>query len=162
MKTVLSKVTLFLIAAVLVISSLGINTASAAGNPFKDVSSSDEEILYLFNKGIVNGITNTTFVPKQAVTREEAAVMIGRAKNLNKTPRKTSFPDVAANRYSSGYIQSAYEKGYITGNSDGTFRPKDTMTRGEMAFLLSRAFGFTKIGHVYFTDLKTNNDKNSL
>src|SRR5690606_3467776 len=94
MKTVLSKVTLFLIAAVLVISSLGINTASAAGNPFKDVSSSDEEILYLYNRGTIKGISDTMFGPKQAVTREQAATLIGRALNLDADKRKTSFPDV--------------------------------------------------------------------
>ncbi|MDN3439791.1 N-acetylmuramoyl-L-alanine amidase [Planococcus sp. APC 3900] len=162
MKTVLSKVTLFLIAAVLVISSLGINTASAAGNPFKDVSSSDEEILYLYNRGTIKGISDTMFGPKQAVTREQAATLIGRALNLDADKRKTFFPDVNSDRYSSGYIQTAYEKGIITGGSDGKFRPQDTMTRGEMAFLLSRAFNYQKTGHVYFTDIKTNNNSGSL
>ena len=162
MKNALSKVTLFLVAAVLVISSLGINTASAAGNPFKDVASSDEEILYLYNKGTIKGVSDTSFGPSQAVTREQAATLIGRALGLNGKERKTKFADVKPDRYSSGYIQSAYEKGIITGDSDGKFRPQDTMTRGEMAFLLSRAFYYNKIGHVYFTDLKTDTASDSL
>lgn len=162
MKTVLSKVTLFLVAAVLVISSLGINTASAAGNPFKDVSSSDEEILYLYNRGMIKGVAANMFGPKQAVTREQAATLIGRALGLNGKERKTKFADVQVDRYSSGYIQSAYEKGIITGDSKGNFRPQDTMTRGEMAFLLSRAFNYKKIGHVYFTDIKTDSAANSV
>ncbi|TWT07006.1 SH3 domain-containing protein [Planococcus sp. CPCC 101016] len=162
MKNVFSKMILFLVAAVFVISSFGIQSASAAGNPFKDVSSSDEEILYLWNRGLINGITKTSFGPEQAVTREQAAVLIGRAVNLGSTPRTTKFSDVDPKRYSSGYIQSAVDKGIITGNSDGTFRPYDTMTRGEMAFLLSRAFNYSKTGNVFFTDIKTDSSSASL
>lgn len=162
MKNVFSKIILFLVAAVFVISSFGIQSASAAGNPFKDVSSSDEEILYLWNRGLINGITKTSFGPEQAVTREQAAVLIGRAVNLGSTPRTTKFSDVDPKRYSSGYIQSAVDKGIITGNSDGTFRPYDTMTRGEMAFLLSRAFNYSKTGNVFFTDIKTDSSSASL
>lgn len=162
MNNLLSKITLFLVAFVLVISSLGINAASASTNPFKDVSSTDKEILYLLNKGLINGVSKTSFGPDQAITREQAATLIGRALNLNGTPRKTKFADVRPDWYSSGYIQSAVEKGIITGDSDGTFRPKDTMTRGEMAYLLSRAFNYTKTGHVFFKDITTNSSSDSL
>ncbi|MDQ0428354.1 N-acetylmuramoyl-L-alanine amidase [Planomicrobium stackebrandtii] len=162
MKNVLSKITLFLVAAVIVISSLGIQPASAASNPFKDVSASDEEILYLWNRGLINGVSKTSFGPEQAVTREQAAALIGRAIGLNKTLRKTKFSDVDPGRYSSGYIQSAVDKGIITGDSDGKFRPYDTMTRGEMAFLLSRAFNYNKTGNVFFSDITTNNTSTSL
>jgi len=155
---------MLLIAAVFVISSLSFTAspASAASNPFKDVASSDEEILYLWNRGLIFGVSKTTFGPQQAVTREQAATMIGRALGLPGKLRKTSFPDVNPSRYSSGYIQSAYEKGIITGGSDGNYRPTDTMTRGEMAYLLSRAFNYTKTGHVFFTDIKTDNTATSL
>lgn len=162
MKKILSKITLLLIAAVFVISSLAIQPASAASNPFKDVSSSDQEILYLWNRGLINGVTKNSFGPDQAVTREQAAALIGRAVGLNKTLRKTKFSDVDPTRYSSGYIQSAVDKGIITGDSDGKFRPQDTMTRGEMAFLLSRAFNYTNKGNVFFTDIKTDSSADSL
>ncbi len=164
MKKIGTKIALLLIAAVFVISSLSFTPApvSAATNPFKDVHSSDKEILYLWNRGMIKGMNETTFSPKGVVTREQAAILIGRALNLNSNPRKTSFPDVSSSLYSSGYIQSAVEKGIITGGSDGKFRPRDTMTRGEMAFLLSRAFNYTKIGHVYFKDIKTDSSSGSL
>ena len=162
MRNILSKITLFLFAFVLVISSLGTNAASASTNPFKDVSSTDQEILYLLNKGFINGVSKTSFGPEQAVTREQAATLIGRALGLNGKLRTTKFQDVDSSRYSSGYIQSAYEKGIITGSSDGTYRPQETMTRGEMAYLLSRAFNYTKTGHVYFKDIATNSSSDSL
>ncbi|ANU13990.1 N-acetylmuramoyl-L-alanine amidase [Planococcus halocryophilus Or1] len=162
MKNVFSKIALFLVAAVFVISSFGVQPVSAASNPFKDVSWSDEEILYLWNKGLINGVDKNSFGPSESVTREQAATLIGRALGLNGSLRKTSFPDVDPKRYSSGYIQTAYEKGIITGNSDGTFRPQETMTRGEMAYLLSRAFKYSNTGNVFFSDINVDTSSNSL
>lgn len=155
------KIGLLLIALVFVISNIGVSSASA-GSPFTDVSSSDEEILYLYNKGLIKGTSSTTYSPDASVTREQAATLIGRALNLNGTVRKTSFSDVPANRYSSGYIQSAVEKGIITGHTDGNFRPYETMTRGEMAYLISRAFNLTKTSTLYFSDIRINYNSGSL
>lgn len=161
MNSFFSKVMLFLVAAVLVISSIGLSPASAQ-TPFKDVSSSDVEIDYLYNKGLIKGITTTQFGPDYSVTREQAATLIGRALGLNGTERKTKFSDVSSTSYSSGYIQSAVDKGIITGYPDGSFKPKQTMTRGEMAFLLSRAFNLTKTSTVFFSDIKLDNHEDSL
>ncbi|PPA70282.1 N-acetylmuramoyl-L-alanine amidase [Jeotgalibacillus proteolyticus] len=160
MKNVFHKVLLFLTVSVLVFSSLGTAQVSAS-TPFTDVSSSDKEIIYLYERGFINGTSKTTYSPAAPVTREQAATMIGRALGYDGAPTKTSFPDVKANGYSSGYIQEAVKNGIITGDSDGTFRPLDTMTRGEMAFLLSRAFNLLKTSSVYFTDVKVNTNANS-
>ena len=155
------KVSLFLVAIVLVISSIGLSPASAAV-PFKDILSTDKEIIYLYDRGLIKGTSTTTFSPEAAVTREQAAVLIGRAIGLSGKLRTTSFKDVKSSDYSSGFIQSAVEKGIITGYDDGTFKPKQTMTRGEMAFLLSRAFNLTKTGNVFFTDIKVDTASTSL
>ncbi|WKA57844.1 N-acetylmuramoyl-L-alanine amidase [Planococcus shenhongbingii] len=162
MQKILVKAGLFFVALVLVITSLGSNSSSASGVPFKDIKTTDEEIIYLWNKGLINGTSKTTFSPDASVTREQAAAMIGRALKLNGTLRKTSFNDVDPKNYASGYIQSAVDKGIVEGDSEGNFRPKDTITRGEMAFLLSRAFNFTQTGNVFFTDIKINTSSTSL
>ena len=161
MNNFFSKVTLFLVAAVLVISSIGLSPASA-WTPFKDVSSNDVEIDYLYDKGLIKGISSNQFGPDYSVTREQAATLIGRALGLSGTERKTKFSDVSSTSYSSGYIQSAVDKGIITGYPDGTFKPKQTMTRGEMAYLLSRAFNLTKTSAVFFTDIKQDSSNTSL
>lgn len=161
MNSIFSKVTLFLVAAVLMISTIGLSPASA-WTPFKDVSSSDVEIDYLYNKGHIKGISNNQFGPDYSVTREQAATLIGRALDLNGTERKTKFSDVSPTSYSSGYIQSAVDKKIITGYPDGSFKPEQTMTRGEMAYLLSRAFNLTQESSVFFTDIKLDNMDTSL
>lgn len=161
MNSLFSKVTLFLVAVVLVISSIGLSPASA-WTPFKDVSSSDVEIDYLYDKGLIKGISSNQFGPDYSVTREQAATLIGRALGFNGTERKTKFSDVSSSSYSSGYIQSAADKGIITGYPDGSFKPKQTMTRGEMAYLISRAFDLSKTSTVFFSDIKHDNNPDSL
>ena len=70
--------------------------------------------------------------------------MIGKALDLDGTKRKTIFDDVASTSTASGYIASAVNEDIITGFPDGSFRPGDTVTRGQMAILLSRAFDLTE------------------
>ena len=74
------------------------------------------------------------------VTRQQAAIMIGRALELNEEPRNTKFSDVNAKATGSGYIASAVDKGIITGFPDNTYRPGEPVTRGQMAIFLDRAF----------------------
>ena len=80
------------------------------------------------------------FRSDQAVTREQAAIMIGRALHLDGTRRATKFIDVPVDSIASGYIASAVEKDIITGFPDNAFKPTQPVTRGQMALFLDRAF----------------------
>lgn len=139
-----------------------LTTSVSASTPFRDISSSDREIVYLYQNGYISGTSSTTYSPTMEVTREQAATMIGRVLKLNGTQRSTSFPDVDATSYASGYIESAVQRGIISGYPDGTFQPKATMTRGEMAHLLSRAFGYTTTSPITFKDVPHSTAANSL
>ncbi|RBP91531.1 N-acetylmuramoyl-L-alanine amidase [Cytobacillus firmus] len=114
------------------------------------------EINYLIDRKVITGYPDGTFRPSVEVTREEAATMIGRALGLNGTQRAVSFSDVKKDSYASGYIQSAVDRGIITGYDDGTFRPKEKITRGEMAYLLKRAFSLSKTSNIFFSDVPTS------
>jgi N-acetylmuramoyl-L-alanine amidase len=81
--------------------------------------------------------------------------MVGRALGYSGKQRITSFKDVPSNYYSSGYIQTALEKKLITQNSTQTFRPKERMTRGEMAYLLQNAFQLTGKSAVSVSDVSS-------
>ena len=65
----------------------------------------------------------------------------------------TSFSDVSASSKASGYIQSAVKKGIISGYEDGTFKPADTISRVEMAYLLIRAFDLKETSNISFSDI---------
>ncbi|MGN1385913.1 MAG: N-acetylmuramoyl-L-alanine amidase [Bacillus sp. (in: firmicutes)] len=139
------KILLSFVLAVSTLLTINLSSASASTS-FKDVSSSFrayKEITYLAQGKIVLGDKNGNYNPFRTVTRAEAAAMIGRALGLSGTQRNTVFKDVTSGNFASGYIMAAYESGIISGYSDGSFNPSANVTRGEMALLISRAFGYT-------------------
>ena len=58
-------------------------------------STAATEINYLINREIITGYEDGTFKPTRNVTRAEAAIMLGKALDLNGTERATSFKDVS-------------------------------------------------------------------
>jgi len=90
--------------------------------------------------------------------RAEAIVEIGKLLSLDGTQRETQFKDVPKSHYASGYIQSAVDKGIVTGYADGTFKPSQELTRAHVAIFISRAFG-SKLptGNVTFKDINKDN-----
>ncbi|MFC7321858.1 N-acetylmuramoyl-L-alanine amidase [Halobacillus campisalis] len=117
----------------------------------------EKEINYLIDEEIIFGYPDQSFRPKNDVSRQEAATMIGRALDLDNKQRNTVFTDVDSYHYGSGYIDSAVDKGIITGYPDGTFRPNKTITRGEMAALISRAFTLNGHQDLSFNDVSPSN-----
>ncbi|WP_052343677.1 S-layer homology domain-containing protein [Bacillus massiliigorillae] len=115
-----------------------------------------KEINFLVSRSVISGYADGTFKPGKSVTRAEAAIMIGRALGLDGTKRNTSFSDVGAASVASGYIQSAVEAGIINGFPDGTYRPNESVTRGQLAIFLSRAFNLTDTAPVNFSDVSKN------
>jgi hypothetical protein len=57
------------------------------------------------------------------------------------TPNETSnFPDVPKDLWARPYINDLAKRGIMKGLPDGTFKPYSTVTRGEFAALLQKAF----------------------
>ena len=134
-----------LVALILMVSIfIPLNPASA-NTSFSDVGTTHRaqaEIYYLVQGGIISGVTTTQYAPDRLVTRAEAAALLGRALGLNGEKRSTQFPDVSSSNFASGYIQQMVDKGIISGYNDGKFYPGDTLTRGQMAILISRTFKY--------------------
>lgn len=115
-----------------------------------------EEISYLMDRDVLRGYPDGTMRPDAGVTRAEAAIMITRLKEFDDAPRDTGFPDVPASHKASGSIAAAAEAQLIEGYPDGTYRPDNTITRAEMAFILSRLFIVPFRADVSFTDISIN------
>ncbi|MFI8577881.1 S-layer homology domain-containing protein [Rossellomorea aquimaris] len=118
----------------------------------KDYTSFYEEIMFLHGEEIIFGYEDDTFRPTEGVTRAAASAMIGRALGLDGTKRPSPFADVPEQSFASGYIASAVNEGIITGFNDGSFRPNQLVTRGEMAIFISRAFDLTTETEAAFQD----------
>jgi trimeric autotransporter adhesin len=54
------------------------------------------------------------------------------------------FRDVQPSTQTGDYIGAAAKAGIITGNTDGTFRPNDNITREQLAIMIIRAMEYTK------------------
>ena len=76
--------------------------------------------------------------PDENVTREEAAVLLARAFNIA-AGTELKFTDLAQfGDWSLGFVSGMTQLGYISGRPDGSFGPKDSITRAELARLLDR------------------------
>ena len=119
---------------------------TSASIPFRDVKASDwyyDDINTGYTVGYFNGTSANTASPTASVTREQAAVLLSRNLVLdNESGINLDFTDVSSMaNYSRGLIHSAVLEGIVSGYSDGSFRPKQRITRGQMAVLLVKAVG---------------------
>ncbi len=123
---------------------VGYGTTPAQGLPFTDVSKDSpyyDGIKFVYEKGIMKGVTPTTFEPGTAVTRGMLVTLLYRCEG---SPAVTgaSFTDVAAGRYFTDAVAWAAKNGIVTGFSDGTFRPDAPVSRQQLAVILFRYAGY--------------------
>lgn len=113
------------------------------GSKFVDITNhwAKNDIEEMYKKGIVSGVTETTFEPDRPVTRAEFAALIVRALNLNAATEGQQWKDVAANDWFASSVYAAANVGLIAGY-DGWFRPDDLITREEMAVVIAKAYAF--------------------
>ncbi len=108
--------------------------------PFTDVSVSDwfyEAVRYVYDRGLMNGITSTTFGPNRTTERGMIVTILYRLEG-EPTVGASTFSDVASNFYYTDAIAWAAENDIVNGYPDGTFRPGQAITRQEMATILYR------------------------
>lgn len=91
------------------------------------------------NNGWISGYGNGVFKPDQAITRAEWVLLVNRVFNLQ-TEIETVFTDVKRGESYYVDIKKAVAAGYVSGYSDGTFRPAQTVSRQEAAVMLFRLF----------------------
>ncbi|OWA34401.1 hypothetical protein B9G55_19035 [Saccharibacillus sp. O16] len=94
--------------------------------------------------GVINGYPNGGFQPNEQITRAEFAAMIERAfvgmasRQINlDEDRFTAYTDIN-NRWSTDSLKKLIAVGVLTGYEDGTIRPEQTISRQEMALIITR------------------------
>ncbi|MBG1270273.1 glycoside hydrolase family 10 protein [Nostoc sp. WHI] len=103
--------------------------------PFSDIQNHWTRLFItaLAQRGIVSGLPNGTYRPNNSLTRAEFAAII--AKAFGTVPQKRQylpFVDVPSNYWAAAAIQTAYEKTFISGFPDKSFRPANRITRVEV------------------------------
>lgn len=101
--------------------------------------------------GIVNGYSDGSFRPGTHVTRAEFTAMLVRMLKPvsgleNAISTMPSFTDEAQiGAWAHDAIVQASALGWIQGHADGNFRPNASITRAEMAVMVSRALTLTEV-----------------
>jgi trimeric autotransporter adhesin len=115
-----------------------------AANPlnsayFRDVQNhwAASYIDYLFEEGIVKGITATTYGPASNITRGDFMLMLYRAFNL-KGSTAVNFSDVPKGSYYYDAIATAKILGIAQGDASGQYQPNASVTRQDAIALLYR------------------------
>ena len=108
-------------------------------NTFSDVPKgywAANYIGYMQQFGIITGYSDGSFRPDAPVTRAEFAAIASRFEKL--TEGSKSFTDVSDTYWAARYINFAATRGWVTGYSDGTFKPENPITRAEVAAVTCR------------------------
>ena len=111
--------------------------------PFTDVRTGDwwyPNVLYVYEKGLMTGTSQTTFSPQATTTRGMIVTILHR---LAGSPGAggAPFTDVAAGQYYAVPIAWAASTGIVNGYDAAHFGPNDPITREQMAAILYRYAG---------------------
>ena len=109
-------------------------------NPFRDVAPGawyEEAVRYVYEAGLMQGTSSSTFSPGQTTSRGQIAAILHR---LEGSPRAGTppFTDVAADSYCADAVAWAEKNNIVRGFEDGTFRPEGRITRQQLAAILFR------------------------
>jgi hypothetical protein len=120
---------------------------------FSDVASSvhRSDITLMALADVARGTPDGRFVPDQELTRGQMAAFVRRALAL---PNSSTdfFTDDDTSEFEAD-INAIAAFGITFGYGNGTYGPDDTITRGQMAAFLNRAFALDAGGDTPFTDI---------
>ena len=152
MRTLKKTLSLVLVVAmVLGLCVVGASAKDAVENftdDYQKVGAAYQEAMgVMVGVGIIDGMTETALEPQGTYTREQAAkiiayMLLGKSKADSLKCTVAPFDDVAASRWSAGYIAFCVEQGIIDGMTATTYEPTGTLTGFQWAKMLLCAVGF--------------------
>ena len=146
------------------VMSMSLVTISNAAFKDADKIDNDEAVEVMNAIGVLVGDEKGNFNAKENLTREQAAKIISYLLLGNKTAEAlvgaAKFTDVAATRWSAGFVDYCASTGVVAGNGDGTFAPAGQLTGFQFAKMLLVALGYdAKIEGFTGTDWQINVSK---
>lgn len=106
--------------------------------PFTDIPDAwyQDAVRYVYENGIMNGMTETTFEPGTTLSRAMFITMLYRMDGETAVSGDLAYTDVKADFWYTDAIIWGTEAGIINGYGDGIFRPDGLVTRQEMAKMM--------------------------
>ncbi|MER2037803.1 MAG: S-layer homology domain-containing protein, partial [Solibacillus sp.] len=128
-------------AAKMIAGILGMNTGAVPSTGFSDVSADREfagAIMALKQLGVIGGYNDGTFRPNAPISRNELAIILTRALQLQLDETiKLPFTDVHADYKVA--VATMYKYGITQGITETTFGGKTAVTRGQLSTFIVRA-----------------------
>ncbi len=116
-----------------------LNLETKVGKTFTDTIShwAKDSISTAAAHGIISGYDENTFSPDDLITREQAAIIIARAAQLETATDELIFTDSQAiSPWAKPGVAAAFNSRFITGYPDNSFRPQGNTTRAEAVSLI--------------------------
>lgn len=121
------------------------NVTSAADAGFADVAADDwyaTAVNWAAANGIVNGISDDTFAPNTAITREQLAAMLmnyaqWKGQDTSARADLSGYSD-APSTWASEAVQWAVAEGLLAGVTDDELQPQGQATRAQVAAIMQR------------------------
>ena len=117
------------------------DTPVDTGLPFTDVVSGSwyyDSVAYVYEQGLMGGTGEGRFSPDLTTSRAMIVTILYRLEGSPAVTGSASFADVASGQWYSDGVAWASANGIVTGYSNGSFGPDDTITREQMAAILYR------------------------
>ncbi len=95
------------------------------------------------SRGIIGGYADNTFRPDNPVTRGQLSKIVANAAGIQDPipSSRQTFSDVPPSHPFWVYIERLSARGILGGYSDGTFRPDNNATRGQISKIVANAAG---------------------
>lgn len=144
-----------------IVKNIPVTVKEATATPVPTVKPTEAPVINTeYTKPYASGYDDGSFLPNNNITRGELAAMIARLSYGDDLPDgmyQASFPDVDSDAWFNKYIGYLEDKNVLSGYEDGTFRPMDTITRGEISAVIARAQRYDLISYNnIFTDVTEN------
>lgn len=138
----MKKIISLIITAVMLLSAFSITGYAKLSVPFTDISKDAwyyDSLHFCYGRGLVNGMTETTFAPGSTLTRAQFVQLLceNHGGVVDKYADKdTGFEDVRPGHWYNTAVAWAVEKGYVSGVSETSFAPNEPVTREQAARIL--------------------------
>lgn len=113
-------------------------------NPFTDVKAGDwfyNDVMFVYEKGLMSGTSATTFAPYANTTRAQIAVIFYRMEGSPAVEGKNNFTDVEYGPGTAWFYDAVtwvQQNGIMGGYGNGKFGPDDSVTREQLASIFYR------------------------
>lgn len=135
------------IAAGLIAGGMGFTQAApAVGQTYRDLEGHWVQscVDQLSQQQIVSGYPDNTFRPAAVISRTEYAALINQAfPEVQPEREAVQFADVPVGYWGQAAIQTAYQRGFLSGFPDQTFRPAASLSRVEAFVALVSGLGYS-------------------